>query len=90
MLKSSTPGVVLAMVVATLDMYRRQEVDEIVKPGPRRHHTSTHSSRPSIPRSFLPLTLPVVIQGELARGRGATPVTQLSDGSTVTYLIVVG
>ena len=90
MLKLFTPGVASAMVVATLDMYRRQEVDEIVKPGPHRPHTSTHSFRPSIPRSFLPLTLPVVTQGELARGRGATPLTRLSDGSTVTYLSVVG
>ena len=90
MLKLFTPGVASAMVVATLDMYRRQEVDDIVKPGPLRHRTSTHSSRPSIPLSFLPLTLPVVTQGELARGHGATPAIQLSDGNTVMYLSVVG
>ena len=65
-------------------------MDEIVKPGPHRLRTSTHSSRPSIPRSFIPLPLPVVIQGELAKVRGATQASRLSDGSTVTYLSVVG
>ena len=90
MLSSSTPGAALAMAVAMLDMCSRQEIDEIVKPGPRRPHTNTPSSRPSIPWSFLPFALPVVTRGELARSRGAIPAIQMSDGNTVTYLSVVG